>query len=140
MQAAATPLFTDADVISAYSRAEAIEDGSLVDVSGVAREAGFGFPVAMTRAAWEDCVAWSDADTARQRVPQDEDGRLWDVLYMAANAARGAPDRTCRLPYSLFRVPRGGKARTARPVGLHLVTGPGDDAEPVATIMLPNES
>ena len=37
------------EVISSYSRAQAIEDGVLVDVSSVARAAGIKFPVAMTR-------------------------------------------------------------------------------------------
>ena len=40
----------DAEVISSYSRAQAIEDGVLVDVSTVAKEAGIKFPVAMTAA------------------------------------------------------------------------------------------
>ena len=35
-----------APVISAYTRAQAIEDGILVDVSETAREAGFKIPVA----------------------------------------------------------------------------------------------
>ena len=47
-----TPLFSDADLIHSYSRAQAIEDGVLVDVSETAREAGFTVPVAITRAAW----------------------------------------------------------------------------------------
>jgi len=37
-------------VIDAYSRAQAIEDGVLVDVSATAREAGLRYPVALTRA------------------------------------------------------------------------------------------
>jgi hypothetical protein len=40
-------------VIHAYSRAEALEDGVLVDVTSTAREAGFRIPVALTRAVWE---------------------------------------------------------------------------------------
>ncbi len=37
------------EVISSYSRAQAIEDGVLVDISGLAREAGFRYPVAVSR-------------------------------------------------------------------------------------------
>lgn len=37
-------LFSDAPVVHAYTRAEAIEDGVLVDVSETAREAGFRVP------------------------------------------------------------------------------------------------
>ncbi len=38
-----------APVISVYTRAQAIEDGVLVDVSETAREAGFRIPVAVNR-------------------------------------------------------------------------------------------
>ncbi len=70
------------EVISTYSRAQALEDGVLVDAGEMAREASFRFPVAVTAAAWADCVAWTDADSARQ-VHQDPSARLWDVLFMA---------------------------------------------------------
>jgi hypothetical protein len=45
------------EIISSYSRAQAIEDGVLVDVSDTSREAGISFPVAMTRAVWDQYVA-----------------------------------------------------------------------------------
>ena len=44
-------------VISVYTRAQAIEDGILVDVSETAREAGFRIPVAITRTVWSRLVA-----------------------------------------------------------------------------------
>src|SRR5215213_8069377 len=58
------------DAIDTYGRAQAIADGLLVEVAeGIAREAGFTVPVALTVAAWGDCVAWSDATTgARARA------------------------------------------------------------------------
>jgi hypothetical protein len=43
-------MFSGEDLIHSYSRAEAIADGVLVDVTPVAREAGIRFPVALTRA------------------------------------------------------------------------------------------
>ena len=82
-------MFDNNDLISTYTRADAIRDGVLVDVSETAREAGFRWPVAMTRGAYEDFVAWSAADSRRQTW-QDESGRLWDVLTMARLAARAA--------------------------------------------------
>jgi hypothetical protein len=70
-------------VIDAYSRAQMIADGHLVPVDdGLARDAGLRFPVALTAAAWGDCVAWTDEDNERQGTVQDETGRLWDVLNM----------------------------------------------------------
>ena len=123
--------------IHGYSRAQALADGVLVDVSEVAKEAGFRVPVALTVAVWEQCVAWSERDSARQ-TPQDESGRLWDVLWMAYIAARRASG-SCRVPYQLHVVPRGGKATRSRLVTLHMHIGPGDDGEAVITIMQPHE-
>lgn len=73
--------------IHAYTRAQATEDGILIDVTSTAREAGFCCPVAITRAAWADCVKWDETDSKRQTY-QDESGRLWDVIWMASVAAR----------------------------------------------------
>ena len=126
------------EVIYAYTRAQAIADGVLVDVSQTAREAGFRWPVAMTRTVWEDCVAWSEDDNRRQ-VYQDQSGRLWDVLWMAINAIRRISDGTSQTLYQLYRVPRDSKSNEAQLVTLKLVAGPGDTGEPVITIMLPQE-
>lgn len=133
-------LFEGAEVVSVYTRAQAIEDGVLVDVSETARQRGFKFPVAVTAAVWGDCIEWTEEDTARQNWPQDQGGRLWDVLNMAAFATRLpaamlAEDR-CRV--TLYRVPRHGKARIEL-VDLVMVIGPGDDPAPVMTIMFPDE-
>lgn len=113
------------NVIYAYTRAEAIADGTLIDVT----EAGFRLPVALTAAAWAVCVEWSAADSQRQTL-QDEAGRLWDVVWMASIAARKAQGE---------RVPRGGRATRPRLTTLHLHIGPGDAGEPVITILMPNE-
>ena len=134
------------DVIYSYTRAQAIADGVLVDVTETAKEAGFRWPVAITRTAWEDCVAWSDEDSERQ-AHQDESGRLWDILSMAINAIRlaasnarkGVPQDPSLMLFELYRVPRDGKSIRPQLTRLKLVAGPGDDAEPVITIMLPNE-
>ena len=61
------------EVISTYSRAQAIEDGVLVDAGEMATEVGFRIPVALTAAAWSDCVVWSHADSEHQ-VHQDQSG------------------------------------------------------------------
>lgn len=124
-------------VISTYTRAQAIADGVLVDVSGTAREAGFRIPVAMTTAAWADCVAWTDADSQRQ-TSQDEQGRLWDVLWMASRAARRAGGQQ-RLAFQLYRIPRGGRGIRPRVTTLHLALGPSDASEPVITILMADE-
>lgn len=122
-------------VIYAYTRAQAIEDGYLVDVSETAEEAGFRIPVALTRAAWNDCVEWDDDDTSRHGCPQDEAGRLWDVLWMARMACRRAVGD--RVPVTLVRVPREGRGHLPRRVTLRGVIGGGDHGEPCITIGQP---
>ncbi|MFI0743429.1 DUF6573 family protein [Streptomyces sp. NPDC021100] len=126
------------DPIHVYTRAQAFADGYLRAVpEGLWRETRFSVPVALTAAAWEDCVAWTDADSDRQ-VPQDEIGRLWDVLSMTRWAI-GRNRNGSRVDVELYRVPRGGRARTARHVRLVAEIGPGDNGEPVLTIRQPDE-
>ena len=64
-------MFEEADLIHSYTRADALRDGVLIDVSAVAREAGIRYPVALTRAAWGRCVAVPPGVLC-----QDEAGRL----------------------------------------------------------------
>ncbi|MEW6766286.1 MAG: DUF6573 family protein [Pseudomonadota bacterium] len=123
--------------IHTYTRNQAISDGVLVDVSSMASEAGFRLPVAMTQAAWLDSVEWTEEDTQRQ-TPQDQEGRLWDVLWMARLAASKAQNNS-RIAFQLYRVPRGGRAQRPRLTELHMTIGPGDTGEPVITIMQPHE-
>ena len=122
--------------ISSHSRQQAVDDGVLIDVSDTATEAGFRIAVAITAAAWADCVEWTDSDTDRQTC-QDQAGRLWDILWMAAQAARRNDSDEIR--FQLYRVPRGGRGSRPRLTTLKAVCGPGDDGEPVVTIMLPGE-
>jgi hypothetical protein len=128
-----SPLFADADVTHSYTRAQAIEDGVLVDVTATAKEAGFKVQVALTAAVWADCVAW---DNEAESCHQDEAGRLWDLLYLAALEARRRRNAQV-VPFGLLRVPhRGDRAEL---VQLTMHVGPGDEAEPVITIMQPGE-
>jgi hypothetical protein len=73
-----TAQFSNADLIHRYTRADALREGVLIDVSPVAREAGIRHPVALTRAVWQRCVAVPPGVLC-----QDEAGRLWDVLWSA---------------------------------------------------------
>ena len=121
------------EVIHVYTRAQALTDGALKDVTEMAREAGFTLPCALTIAAWHDCVTWT-----RDDVYQDEPGRLWDVLWMAYVAARRHPD-TDRLDFTLLRIPNEGRSDKAEVVKLRCHIGPGDTAEPVLTIGFPSD-
>jgi len=123
---------TDLPVISEYTRAQAIADGVLVDVTQDARKAGFRCPVALTKAVWDLCVALSPA---AKRACNDEPGRLWDVLWMMRCAVRRAPE-----PEHVFALRCVTTSLRPSHVALRSVIGPGDDGEPVITVMLPDES
>ena len=126
------------EVISTYTRAQAIEDGVLIDAGVMAQEAGFKWPVALTAAVWADCVAWSDEDSGKQ-VHQDLAGRMWDVVFMASQAIRTARGSGDRLLFQFCRVPRDGHSTKAELVTLKLIVGPGDQGEPVVTVLLLDE-
>ena len=136
METATDPIF--GDVISRYTRSQAIEDGVLVDLSEWAGRGengmlgGFSCPVAVTQAVWSE-IKWVPKSGAGS--DGDVRGRAHDVLWMARCAARGARPGVSEL---LFRVSmpigKGGPLRTYK-----LVAGPGDEGELVMTIMLPHE-
>ena len=121
--------FRNSDVIEAYSRKQAIEDGVLIDVSDIAREAGFRYPVAVTRALWEDI-----ASIPHGKEYQDREGRLWDVLWMGLVAIRNNKRTASFLFYDLILDRGHRKSYTVK-----MVCGPGDTAEPVITLMRPSE-
>ncbi|MBA4189354.1 MAG: hypothetical protein C0467_15265 [Planctomycetaceae bacterium] len=118
------------DLIFRYTRADALADGVLVDVTATAREAGIRHPTAVTQAVFERCV----------RVPegvggQDEAGRTWDVLWML----RLAVARSSGGELLLYTVLVRNDATGPRPVQLKALCHPGDDAKPVITILMPEE-
>jgi hypothetical protein len=129
------------DHTDGYTRAAAIEDDTLIAVhADLAANAGFCCPVALTKAAWDDCVAWEAADNVRKGTVQDEAGRLWDVVWMAGRELdRVRPDRPGPVPFTIYRVPRGGTTTHPLPAGLVAWLGPDDDGESVITITRPEE-
>ena len=126
------------EMVFSYSRAQAIEDGVLVDLSTgdmgkLAKEAGLRFPVACTARVYAECIALTPA---AKRACNDVTGRAWDVFFMLAMAVKrsraGGSTITFRLSVVRDRV-------RATPTDLVAVCGPGDDGEPVLTIMFPGE-
>ena len=96
-----------------------------------AREAGITFPVAMTRTVWGKYV-----EVPKGVIGQDVSGRLWDILYMMRWAIKKS-----RGPSGLifFKLYVRNTNRRPKLVTLKAVCGPGDQGEPVITIMKPEE-
>jgi len=126
------------EVIYSYTRAQAIEDGVLVDMSEAAKKTGFNFPVAVTSSVWRKYIGWNDEDSKRQ-VSQDENARLRDFLLMLLFSIKLSRNNSDQINYVLDIVPCDGKSRTAKRTQLKAIIGGGDDGEHVLTIMLPNE-
>ncbi|MEW6359309.1 MAG: DUF6573 family protein [Planctomycetota bacterium] len=117
-----------------YTRRQAIADGVLVDVTDAAREAGFRIPVAVTQAVHAEYV---DCDEDLRAQGQDPDGRLWDILWMCRMAIAASRTNGRELLFPVLVMMEAGKE--AETVTLKAHCGPGDDGEPVLTIMKPNE-
>ena len=67
-------------VIYSYTRARALADSALVDVTETGKEVGFKLPVAITEALQNRLTP-----TKNEAVfGQDYDSRLWNVLWVAA--------------------------------------------------------
>lgn len=154
MSTSLTDLF--GPVISSYSRAQAIEDGVLIDLTtfsfrpnlNVCQEAGLKFPVAITSAAYDKAIGGTEDNPLPPA--QDLSGRTYDVVSMLRFAIKrgpiGSPAGGSEVRYKLnvwnWCTRDGKRINKAKHelVTLKALCGPGDDGEPVITIMLPHES
>ena len=137
-------------VIDTYSRAEAIADGVLIDVTPIANEAGIRLPTAITPGVQAECVS---VPAGLEGCGQSTAGRLWDVVYMAKMFAMPVLVKACiksgdaeETTYQLhiLQKPPTEDDHDSDTGGTTLVTlkahlGPGDDGKPVVTIMLRHE-
>ena len=122
-------MFEDFELIYSYTRKQAIEDGILIDVSDMAKEAGFKIPVAVTHTVWTDLIV---PDKDMESLGQSIDGRLWDTLFMLHVAIKAAEAENHLLFEVLYqlKVSSGPELKELKAV----ISG-GDNGEPVITIM-----
>lgn len=136
--------FADAPVIFSYTRAQAIEDGVLVDLTEWARETGFVIPVACTSEVWHRFIV---PPAGTRELGQSERGRAHDLLWMlfvaikrqaaqSRSQGNGQPAANDLLLYDVLLLQAPNRLETTR---LKSICGPGDHGEPVLTIMLPVE-
>ena len=124
--------FENARVIFRYTRAQALEDGVLIDLTEWAKEVGFQVPVACTAAVWNGYVIPAKGTP---QLGQSERGRAHDLLWMLFNAIRRSEGGESLLFEVIFlQGPR--RHITVR---FKSICGPGDHGEPVVTIMMPEE-
>jgi len=126
--------FEDAPVIFSYTRAQAIEDGVLVDLTEWARETGFRIPVACTAAVWHGYIV---PPAGTDKLGQSERGRGHDLLWMLYVAIKAKKEaKGDHILYKVLFLQAPGKTEE---VTLKAHFGPGDDGKPVVTIMKPSE-
>lgn len=125
------------DLIFAYTRAQAIADGVLVDMTqghlgALLKEAGFQLHTAMTATAFVQAVG----PIGGGALPPGQDvlGRWWDVLMVLRHAVAQNPG-TDRVHFQVAVW----NGRRSEAVNLWAHIGPGDDGRPVVTIMLEGE-
>ena len=87
-------IWEEADVIYAYTRQQAIEDGVLVDLMQpglveLVHNAGIKFPVAMTAEAFSDYVELTPMAKGLQRHQRAPLGRPVDVRSGSSEISRG---------------------------------------------------
>ena len=134
--------FFDSKPIFVYTRANAIDDGVLVEISNeqghpelaaLLKEVGFKLNTCMTAAAYHETVACGEADRA---FGQSEVGRLWDVLMLIRHGM-SRPEVVDRVDFkvSVFR----GDTQQHEVVDMYALCHGGDAGEPCVTVMLAHE-
>jgi len=108
----------------------------LDDISKIAREAGFNYPVAVTSRIFHEVL--NPTTQLKRDFAQSYEGRAWDMLMILRVAIRKSKggDRVDFAP--LFIMP-GDTTQHPRPVKMYSMCGPGDDERPVITILLEGE-
>jgi len=118
-------------VIYAYTRREAIEDGVLVDVTAVAKDVGFRDHTVITQALHQALQDFPRGSTERY------DRRLHDTLEMAVLSIMRETDvRTDRVSFPV-RLLNSSYQRERHQ--LMAVCGPDDDGNPCMTIGFPED-
>ena len=122
----------DWNVIYSYTRTQAIADGVLIDVTEQAKAIGFRLHTVVTDNLFHGYV---EPPIGLEAEGQSVTGRLHDLMVLALFAARRATD-TDRVTFKVDFLMSPGHLETVEVIA-HI--GPGDNAEPVLTIMLPED-
>ena len=121
------------DVIHSYTRSQALEDGVLIDITELAKEAGFRFSTAVSANLYYNVLTPVSSLSSQG---QSFEGRVWDMLNVLRASIKSNPD-TSRLTFSpLFIMVPG---MPPSPIEIVSTIGPGDNLEPVLTIFLPED-
>lgn len=124
--------WADFEIISRYTRSQAISDGVLVDVTAQAKALRITLPVAITDTLFNGYIT---PDAVAEEAGETAQDRLRATLGMMAVAIRQAKDDSDTLFFNV-QFTRHGRPHIVK---IKSICGPGDNAEPVITLMLPEE-
>ncbi|MCT8337237.1 helix-turn-helix domain-containing protein [Methanoculleus sp. Afa-1] len=109
-------------------RQDAIDDGDLVEITRMGRDIGIMIPLAVSARAAQSMVPFPN-------IPQETvTENLWDTLHAFRAKARTTTEEEFEFQVSLYQ---NGIVPT---LTFKAAVSPGDDGEPVITIMLPDEN
>lgn len=109
-------------------RQDAIDDGDLVEITRMGRDIGIMIPLAVSARAAQNMVPFPN-------IPQETvTENLWDTLHAFRAKARTTTEEEFEFQVSLYQ---NGIVPT---LTFKAAVSPGDDGEPVITIMLPDEN
>ena len=133
---------TEWPVIHAYTRAEALADGVLVDVTTTAREAGFQVPTGRSRPPSSTSASNGPSLTRSRAAPTRTSRAVSGTWCTSPRSRRGrSPSAACaRIRSSSSSTSRRGPGAPIPAAGpSSSSSAPATTTSPVATIMLPNE-
>ena len=109
------------------TRRDAIDDGDLIEITRMGRDIGITFPLAVSARAAQSMVPFPN-------IPQETvTENLWDTLHAFRDKARTTTEGEFEFQASIYL---NGLVPT---LTFRAAVSPGDDGEPVITIMLPDE-
>lgn len=121
------------NIIFSYSRAQAIADGVLIDVTAQACETGFLLPVAISDHLYNGYIV---PPAGLDGEGQSLEGRLHDLFMMIHYAVKDRWDGSRVYFEVLFQMGSGPRFEKVQCVA---IVGPGDEGEAVMTICLPED-
>lgn len=120
------------EVISSYTRENAIEDGVLIDVTPLAKRAGFKYHTAITSGVHSVI----DLGDALEEIKETYTGRFGKVLYSLLCAIKNGQAKEDIIFFNVNLTNRLGIIKNER---FKSMVHAGDNHEPVMTILLPLE-
>ena len=121
-------MFEDFEVVSCYTRANAIADGVLIDVTERACQVGFKLPTVVTATVWSSIIGMGNADIESLRLTAFLARCCREAIYSSKQRPNA---RRVNFSYGDEKSP------VSRVHNVIIDIGPGDNAEPVLTIMFP---